>query len=180
MQKLGHFPPESPQTSAKDRRRWVELRRRIALEPGRDVRGKLESDFRQWLAEFFVDRLKRNDIPGYRPFPPIDRFFLVEAVGCEINACEVMVAQRRWITREDLLDLGEYPDTIACTDNRAWFDKKGDLTSCGKYLLPGSAKLCEKAPLLCTRVLEAVRSKALDGPGRTTLISAGDVPDASR
>lgn len=61
--------------------------------------------FQWWLAEFFVDRLKRSDIPGYRPSPAIDRFFAVEAVKCEVGACEVMVSRKRWLGADDLREV---------------------------------------------------------------------------
>ncbi|MBK1629883.1 hypothetical protein CKO31_03825 [Thiohalocapsa halophila] len=63
--------------------------------------------FKEWFAEFFVDRLRRSDIPGFQPSPSIDRFFAVQPVGCGTGACDVMVNRRRWLSEEDAEAFGE-------------------------------------------------------------------------
>jgi hypothetical protein len=60
----------------------------------------IRSLFEKKFADFFVDRLRRNDIPGYQPSPPVDRFLAIKTSGCQTRSCDVTVMRKRWFTRE--------------------------------------------------------------------------------
>jgi uncharacterized protein YbjQ (UPF0145 family) len=111
--------------------------------------------FKEWFAEFFVDRLRRSDIPGFQPSPSIDRFFAVQPVGCGTGACDVMVNRRRWLSEEDWEAIGdrlmqgldrtdESPAVAVCSGA----DDASDRTRCEQQaqwlraLLPATHQLC--------------------------------------
>ncbi|QQO56643.1 MAG: hypothetical protein N838_28040 [Thiohalocapsa sp. PB-PSB1] len=62
--------------------------------------------FEKKFADFFVDRLRRNDIPGYQPSPPIDRFFSIRTTGCEAGDCDVMLSRKRWLDKDVYQSVG--------------------------------------------------------------------------
>lgn len=122
----------------------------------------------RWMAEFFVDRLKRSDIPGYHPSPPIDRFFDVQASGCELGRCEIMLARKRWLSRDDLEDVREELRVL-----RPDWDADGD-SQVLRRLLPNTWRQCigreDKRRVRCERLLQAAHRAAIP-PDRKTLIS---------
>ncbi len=87
-----------PGLAGEEARRFARALGAEAAEQRRDG----TSLFRQWLAEFYVDRLRREDIPGYRPQPAVDRFFEAAAAGCEVGDCSILIARKRWLARDDL------------------------------------------------------------------------------
>lgn len=135
--------------------------------------------FKSWFSEFFVDRLSRTDIPGYQPSPPVERFFDVRQVGCETGACDILVNRKRWLSKENWLEVGQnieislnrYPD------KRKRHSRRGPpLEAWLPILLPNTNRYCvDKSELDCFAVVRAALKAAKHLTADRPVIKSTDV-----
>ncbi len=120
--------------------------------------------FNQWFGEFLIDRLRRNDIPGFHPSPSVDRFFSVRLTGCDTGSCNVVVDRRRWLSWEDWQEIGKIVKPQLCCPgnpvNEKWL----------QAILPSTYHLCRSGDTDCASVLCSSLEVAMNyKPERRTL-----------